>query len=147
MSQSAPPMAMSSYERAQAFHALAREAAAELFGEPFDTEVSIEIGAPPHPHRFDLASRSRAFVGEVKSYTWTSSGNVPSAKISHLREALMYLRALPASSRGFLVCRQSPHPRTGETLLSYFARLNPQWIGGVELYEMPEGGSHLRKVK
>ena len=51
------------------------------------------------PHRFDLATREHDIVGECKAFTWTEGGNIPSAKISTLKEAVSYLGTLPGQTR------------------------------------------------
>ena len=58
------------------------------FGQRF-YEQNMQIG-PDKYHNFDLVSEDRAIVVECKSYTWTESGNFPSAKISTAVEAIFY---------------------------------------------------------
>ena len=61
----------------------------------FEQEVAIPIGSPPKNHQFDLVSTDRSVVAECKCYTWKDSGNVPSAKLMGLDEAVFYFGFLP----------------------------------------------------
>jgi len=40
------------------------------------------IGVPPKAHNFDLVSENGDIIVEYKNYTWTETGNTPSAKIA-----------------------------------------------------------------
>lgn len=59
-----------------------------------EQEAAILIGRPPKEHKFDLANADRSIVAECKCYTWTDSGNVPSAKLMGLDEAVFYFGVL-----------------------------------------------------
>jgi hypothetical protein len=61
-----------------------------------DLEVPIQIGSGKS-HLFDLATRERDIVAECKAFTFTATGNNPSAKMTTLREATMYLRSIPGN--------------------------------------------------
>lgn len=61
----------------------------------FKSEVKIPIGEPPKEHRFDVANLDKKIVIECKRYTWTETGNVPSAKMGFVNEAAFYLSFLP----------------------------------------------------
>lgn len=112
----------------------------EQLGEPFDFEVAMPIGAPPKPHRFDLASRSRKVVVECKSYGWTASGNVPSAKITTLREAANYLSQLPVDVTKVLAVARAVHNRRSESLGEYFVRLNTNSLQAITVLELSSDG-------
>ena len=109
-------------------------------------EISMPIGHPPKSRPFDLASATRRVVGECKAFTWTASGNVPSAKVTTLREACQYLRLLPEGTTRLLLMARSVHPRTGEPLADYFCRLNTHLLGDVVVVEVGDYGS-LRPVR
>src|SRR3989442_11446655 len=112
-------------QKGKEFQISARNALVKMLGVQFEMEVKIPIGSPhPKPHTFDLASLDREYVGEAKAFTWTGSGNIPSAKISTLREAVSYLHQLPTETRKFIVMKHDQNPKNGETLADYFARLN-----------------------
>ena len=70
----------------------------EKYNTYFEQEAAIPIGRPPKEHKFDLANADRSIVAECKCYTWTDSGNVPSAKLMGLDEAVFYFGFLPSIS-------------------------------------------------
>ncbi len=127
------------------FQLRVKHALEKAFDFEFDLEVKLPIGNPPKPHTFDLASRNRAIVGECKAFAWTVSGNVPSAKITTLREAANYLLQLPAGTIAFIAMDRDCHPVKGEALADYFARLNSHLLGRVSLLEL-SNDSTLRRV-
>jgi hypothetical protein len=93
-------------------------------GEEFTLEAELPIGTPPKPHRFDLVSRSGSVVCECKAYSWTAGKNVPSAKITTLRQAAGYLTQAPVESTKVLALAHSVHTAQRETLGGYLVRLN-----------------------
>jgi hypothetical protein len=127
------------------FQFRARLALAKACGSEFELEVKLPIGNPPKHHSFDLASADRKFVGECKAFAWTVSGNVPSAKITTLREAANYLQQLPKDTIAFIVMDHDCHPRKGQALADYFARLNGHLLGRVSLLEL-SSDDNLRLV-
>ena len=63
-------------------------------GLVLEREFAIAVGhAVKKLHRFDLGSATPPVLVECKSYTWTASGNSPSAKIRGLNEAMRNLIA------------------------------------------------------
>jgi hypothetical protein len=108
------------------------------FGEEIILEVELPIGTPPRPHRFDLVSRSGSVVCECKAYTWTSGGNIPSAKVTTLREAAGYLTQAPMDSAKILAIAHSASPRRRETLGEYFVRLNGGLLTDIAVIEIDE---------
>ena len=62
----------------------------------FEIERKIAIGNPTKLHSFDIANKEGTVVVECKCYTWTETGNVPSAKMGFTNEAAFYLSFLPA---------------------------------------------------
>ena len=137
------PAAPSNFQQGRDFQELVGAALAREVGEAFDLEVDLPIGTPPKPHRFDLASRSRRIVCECKAYTWTESGNVPSAKITHLREAVTYLTQLPEQTTRILAVKHAAHATKSETLGEYFVRLNQTILGSTLVLEVGvDGGTN-----
>lgn len=122
-----------------------RDKLEQLFQEPFDIEIEFPLGTPPKLHPFDIVSRSRSVVCECKAYTWTSGGNVPSAKITHLREAVGYLNQLPGEVIRILAVQRATHVRQRDTLGEYFVRLNATMIGEVVVVES-DSASALREL-
>jgi hypothetical protein len=134
-------VSLSHVQRGRQLQATARRILETLFGEPFDAEALIPIGSPPKPHRFDLASRSRGVVCECKAFTWTATGNVPSAKISTLREVAQYLSALPAETIKVVAMMRSQRSTPTESLAEYFCRLNAHVLGGIRVLESGDDGA------
>jgi hypothetical protein len=79
-------------------------------------------------------------VGSSKAFTFTASGNNPSAKISTLREAAWYLRSIPGEVHRLLIVEQAPHPIRGDTVGRYFVRLNSIVLDRVTVLEVPVDG-------
>jgi hypothetical protein len=135
-----------SAKKGAAFCELTRRAIATTLGMDVETEVSLPVGSPPRPHKFDLATPDRAYIGEAKAFTWTSGNNIPSAKISTVKEALQFLHALPQETRTFVVMRRDLRISTGEALADYFVRLHGHWLGTTTLLELAVDTSALRFV-
>ena len=133
---------ISNTERGKAFQVRCRDALRQALRRDIDLEVPIEIGGGKH-HSFDLATRERDIVAECKAFKFTATGKNPSAKITTLREAVMYLCSLPGNVTRVLIVKHDPHPTRGETLGCYFVRLNRHLLEQVSVLEMPEGGGDL----
>jgi hypothetical protein len=112
------------------------------FGCPFEAEVRLPI-APGKLHAFDLANRDRTVVAECKAVGWTRAGNVPAAKITHLRETARYLRDLEGQLTRCLVISKSCHPSKKESLASYFVRLNGACLEGITVFELADDSDEL----
>lgn len=123
-------------ERGTAFQELAGRVLGARFGCTFRLEEMIAIGSPAKNHRFDLVSTDRQFVGECKSFSWTSGGNMPSAKITTVNEAVFYLSLLSTESYRFVTMRRDIRPGSGESLASYYWRTNRHLLGGVDILEI-----------
>lgn len=132
---------LSNTERGKAFQLLCREALKRALSHDFDLEVPIDVGGKLH--KFDLATPERDTVVECKAIKFTEGENNPSAKITTLREAVMYLRAVQGNPARLLVIKHDPHPKRKETLGQYFVRLNRHLLDSVTVLEMPESGGDL----
>lgn len=124
------------------FQERCRQAFERTFARTFDLDVGIQIAALK-PHVFDLATPQRDIVAECKAFTWTIAGNIPSAKITTLRETVQYLRELSESIHRYLVIKHHRHPKRKETLAEYFVRLNKERLGPVNVLELPEEGGEF----
>lgn len=128
-----------------------QEKAAELFSGRFQVEFwldhPIAIGNPPKDHRFDLVSPDLRYVGECKNYSWTKSGNVPSAKMGFVNEAVFYLSFLPRDTFRFVVMRRDIHQKRGETLADYYWRTYRHLLQGVLIFEIDLGNETIRMVE
>ena len=128
-----------------------QEKAADLFSEHYQVEFQLDcpiaIGDPPKDHRFDLASSDLRLVGECKNYSWTKSGNVPSAKIGFVNEAVFYLSFLPKDTIRFVVMRKDVRPRKDETLANYYYRTYRHLLQGVLIFEIDLENDTIRKIE
>lgn len=133
---------LSNTERGKAFQLRCRDALKRALCREFELEVPIQIGGGK-PHFFDLATKEHDVVVECKAFSFTASGNIPSAKITALREATIYLRFVPGNIKRILVVKHDPRPKRGETLGLYFVRLNANFLDQITVLEMPESGGDL----
>ncbi len=92
-------------------------------------------------HRFDLGGAEPPILVECKSYTWTSGGNSPSAKIRGLNEAMLHFSVAPPGYRKILVMLR--HMRRELSLASHYVRNQGHLIpSGVEIWELdPDTGA------
>ena len=77
---------------------------------------------------------------ECKCYTWTNGGNVPSAKMSTLNEAVLYLRSVNYNARKILAMKKDVRLRTGESLAEYYCRIYGHLLEDIEVWEVAEEG-------
>ena len=131
--------------RGREFQELAASMLSEYWGVAFELEVPFSIGDPPKSHRFDLASADRKFVGESKNYTWTATGNTPSAKMAFVNEAVFYLSHIPANITRFVVMPRDIRPKTGEALADYYYRTYRHLLNGVLVIEI-DPDNHVVQV-
>ena len=133
---------LSNTERGKAFQLLCRDALNRTLGRTFDLEVPIDIGGAK-PHLFDLATRERDIVAECKAVAFTATGKNPSAKITTLREAAMYLHMIRRNCARLLIVKHNEHPIRLETLGRQFVRLNKHHLEQIVVLEMAETGGEL----
>ena len=115
------------------------EEAAKLFFA--ETGIALRRGfvAPvgfrvKKPHKFDLGSEEPPILVECKSYTWTSGGNSPSAKIRSLNEAMLVFSVAPSHYRKILFLLR--HLRRDTTLASHYIKTQGHLIGpDIEIWE------------
>lgn len=125
----------------ESFQILAGKALGRRFETSFSLNRPIPIGDPPKHHRFDLVSVDGRYVAECKAYSWTESGNVPSAKIATANEAVFYLSLLPDNVTKLLVLRRSESPGRKETVARYYARLQRHLLGCISVLELADDGT------
>ena len=107
----------------------------EAYTAPFEIERKIAIGRPAKLHSFDISSLDESIVVECKCYTWTESGNVPSAKMGFVNEAAFYLSFLPDDTERIIVILHAEHLKRNETLAEYYFRTNRHLLGKIKIYE------------
>jgi hypothetical protein len=123
--------------------------AAHVLGRTLKTEFLIDeplpIGHPPKLHRFDLVSTNHTFVGEAKNYSWTETGNMPSAKMGFVNEALLYLSYVPSTAHRFIAMRLDRHARRDESLCEYYFRTYKHLLGSITVYEIDAASGQVRE--
>ncbi|OIQ38100.1 MAG: hypothetical protein BM560_20145 [Roseobacter sp. MedPE-SWde] len=88
-------------------------------------------------HAFDLGSDNPNVIVECKSQTWTSGGNVPSAKMKNWAEAMFYFHMAPSKYRKIFLVEQSLRPGRDESLLAYFIRTQAHMLpSDVEFWQL-----------
>jgi len=104
----------------------------------FVLEKKIPIGITDDEkkdHKFDIVAEDDSIAVECKCYTWTVTGNVPSAKMGFTNEAAFYLSLLPDTYEKFIVMLKAPNSKRGETLAEYYYRTNRHLLGTVKVAE------------
>ena len=112
----------------------------DKFQTSFNQEVAIPIGNPPKQHKYDLANEDHSIVAECKCYTWTDSGNVPSAKLMGLDEAAFYFGFLPSDTIKILCMKCAKHVGKSETLAEFYFRIHGHLLKDVIVYEVSDDG-------
>ena len=115
-------------------------------GQTFFLEQPILIGSPAKPHKFDIADETHRVVIECKCYMWTDAGNIPSAKLKGLNEAVFYFSFLPAETEKLLVMAYATHPKRSETLAEYYYRMNCHLLGDVKVVEFNVATNTMRII-
>lgn len=125
----------------KAFQELVCKSLEKYFNTDFNLEVPIPIGIPAKDHHFDCVSDTGKIVVECKCYTWTESGNIPSAKIRGLNEAVFYMNFLPEDKIKILCIATALHSHKSESLAEYYHRINGHLLGNVKLFEIDKSGN------
>ena len=114
------------------------------------TKYKIEVGIQgrrKRSHEFDWGNE-RLLV-ECKKYTWTKTGNNPSAKLSTANEALLYLLAAPESYQKMLFMLETHRmgKRNPETLAERYVRKNEHLFAhNLEVFELNEDSLSVRQL-
>ncbi|MDQ2996489.1 MAG: hypothetical protein M3R61_05455 [Chloroflexota bacterium] len=141
-----PPDNQLNTGKGRSFQVSAAAILAAHFGVVFQLDYPIAIGRPPKLHRFDLASTDVHYVGECKNYSWTESGNVPSAKMGFINEAVFYLSFLPAERVKFVVMRKDHHLRRVESVANYYYRTYQHLLNGIFMIEIDIDTGSFREI-
>lgn len=108
------------------------------FGIDFVEENPVPVGKPAKDHRFDIVSTDKRIVIECKCYTWTNGNNVPSAKMSTLNEAVLYMRSLPENTKKIIAMKKDVRHRTAESLAFFYSRTYGHLLGDIEIWEIDD---------
>ena len=124
----------------KSFQCVVKETVEEHFGCPFIEEKPVLIGNPPTPHKFDVVSEDGKIIVECKCYTWTQGGNVPSAKLSTLDEAVLYMRSISFKAKKIIAIKLAYNQKGTTTLAEYFCDKKEHLLEDVEIWEVDEHG-------
>ena len=91
-----------------------------------------------------MASKDKLIVGEAKNLTWTESGNMPSAKMGFVNQAVFYLSFLSPATKRFVVMPRDIRPKTSEPLGDYYYRTCRHLLGGVLIIELDTASRYVR---
>ena len=119
----------------------------DKYGIEFELEKKIPIGEPPMDHKFDIASEDGRIVIECKRYTWTKTGNVPSAKLRSVNEAALFLSFLENVEEKYIVMLKTHHPNKSESLAEYYYRTNGHLLRGTKVAEFDPKEKEFRIVR
>lgn len=99
-------------------------------------EFPVPVGfSTTKTHRFDFGSEDPPILVECKSFTWTTGGNSPSAKMRGLSEAMLFFSVAPSQYRKLLVMLR--HLRREQSLASNWLRNHRHLVPpGVEIWEL-----------
>ena len=123
------------------FQELVQSILEKKFCTSFEQEAAVAIGKPAKDHKFDLANGDRSVVAECKCYTWTDSGNIPSAKLMGLDEAVFYFSFLPVETKKILCMKKATFKGKTESLAEYYVRAHGHLLGDVFVYEIADDGT------
>ena len=109
---------------------------------------NVQIGVSRKKNRkFDLGSDDPPVLVECKSHTWTSSGNVPSAKITVWNEAMYLFLLAPMRFQKVLFVLRDFNERRSESLAEYYVRNYSHLIpDNVEIWEYDAFDSSIVNV-
>lgn len=128
------------------------EAAAHIFfahsGIKLTRAFPVEIGfRVKKSHNFDFGSEEPPILVECKSYTWTSGGNSPSAKIRGLNEAMLLFSVAPEHYRKILFVLKHLHDRKRLSLAAHYIKNHAHLFPpGAEVWEFDLAGSHAERL-
>jgi hypothetical protein len=129
------------------------EEAAHLFwketGIALERNFSVSIGySDKRPHKFDLGSAQPPILVECKSFTWTETGNSPSAKIRGMNEVMLLFSVTPPEYRKILFVLKHVHATRGISLAKHYMDTQGHLIApNVEVWEfdvLSKKGERLR---
>ena len=118
----------------------------EHYGVGFELETKIAIGKPAKEHKFDIVNMEQKIVVECKCYTWTETGNVPSAKMGFANEAAFYLSFLSDDYTKYIVLLRSFHKKRKESLAEYYYRTNRHLLGKTIIAEYDPETNEMKIV-
>lgn len=115
-------------------------------GKALELEYALPIGRKvKKSHKFDLGTADPPTIVECKSYTWTSGGNSPSAKIRGLNEAMLHFAVAPPGYKKLLFMLR--HMRGEQSLARHYVSTQGHLIGeDVEVWEFDPNSNEAEQV-
>lgn len=108
----------------------------------FDVQIGVRGPRDTRDRKFDLGAIDPPILVECKSHTWTSGGNVPSAKITQWNEAMYFFHLAPQEYRKILFVQRDFNQKKEETLGQYYVRTHRHLIPeDVEILEFDSAKS------
>ncbi|MCA8114956.1 hypothetical protein [Burkholderia cepacia] len=102
-------------------------------------KVMVGISAQKKNHAFDLGCDERKIIVECKSHRWTSTSNIPSAKLTVWNEAMYYFSLAPTDYRKVMFVLRDECSKRGLTLATYYLKNYDHLIPpDVEFWEYDE---------
>lgn len=138
-----PHQRSGSQSNAEAGRALEQVAKSFFASQGIDLQIGHTLllghGARKKGRAFDLGCDRQKVLVECKSLKWRHGGNVPSAKISVLNEAMFYFHLAPEEYRKILFMLHHKCDRRGVTLAEYYLATYGHLIpSNVEFFEYDE---------
>ena len=111
-----------------------------------DSNVKIPIGNPAKDRKFDGVTKDKKYVITCKCFTWTETGNVPSAKLAAINEIVFYMSYLPSNTKKIIALSKSYNIKKNETLAEYYYRTNKHLINDIELVEIDTSSNKVNVI-
>tara|TARA_B100001964_G_C13880493_1_gene442692 strand:+ start:124 stop:579 length:456 start_codon:yes stop_codon:yes gene_type:complete len=140
----------SNAELGRRFEQEARDFFSVKHGIKLDYNFKLKVGieSDEKGHNFDLGCKNKKIIVECKSHKWTSSGNIPSAKMTIWNEAMYYFHVSPPNYRKIMFVLYDYSEKRNETLAEYYLRTNYHLIPqDVEFWEYDEGEKTAKRVR
>lgn len=110
----------------------------------FPVEIGFRVRKS---HNFDFGSENPPILVECKSYTWTSGGNSPSAKIRGLNEAMLLFSVAPKRYRKILFVLKHVHERKRLSLAAHYIKNHAHLFPpGTEVWEFDLDGTEAERL-
>ena len=114
-------------------------------GVPLSPDFSVPVGhLKKKLHKFDLGSEEPPILIVCKSYTWTSGGNSPSAKIRGMNEVMLLFSIAPVRYRKILFLLR--HFRKEVSLAEHYIKNQGHLVGpGIEIWDFDPETMHAER--
>lgn len=85
-------------------------------------KMLIGTGDQKKAHAFDLGCDDQKIIVECKSHRWTSTANIPSAKLTVWNEAMYFFGLAPVGYRKVMFVLRDECSKRGLTLAAYYLK-------------------------